>query len=178
LTHLECPVSPDSTALPYNDLVDEEQFGRFRRAFWRTFRDIDTVRLQQWESTRVTLPQLRVLYRLRRHPRSTTVELSRALGITVSTTSGLVIKLVERGLISRSTVADDRRQAPLELTEAGTALLGELGGFGRAYLDRLAAGLGEQLPAAIAGLELVADSADAVRAQDDTPKSFTTEETG
>jgi DNA-binding MarR family transcriptional regulator len=149
--------------------MDDEQLARFRRAYWRAFHDLDNVRLQQWESTRVTLPQLRVLYRLRRHPRSTTVELSRALGITVSTTSGLVIKLVERGLIARTTVADDRRQAPLELTDEGTALLGELGGFGRAYLDRLAARLGDNLLSAIDGLELVAECAESVRAAGETP---------
>src|SRR4051794_34612907 len=111
--------------------MQEELAARFRKAYWQAFRELDTIRLQQWERSRVTMPQLRVLQHLRRNPFSTTRDLSRALGITVSTTSGLVIKLVDRGLVERLSVADDRRQAPLRLSEAGAELLGELKGEGR-----------------------------------------------
>jgi DNA-binding MarR family transcriptional regulator len=143
--------------------VDDDTRARFRRVYWQAFWELDTIRLQQWERSRVTLPQLRILYRLRRRPRLTTVELSRALGITVSTTSGLVIKLVERGLVARSSAAEDRRQAPLEVTEAGQALLGVLSGVGRALLDQVAERLDAELPATIAYLERLADAAEAVR---------------
>src|SRR5215207_7156827 len=106
--------------------MPDDRLARFRNAYWRAFREADTLRLRQWERYRVTVPQLRVLYFLRRHPGATTGELARHLGITVSTVSGLVIKLVDRGLVVRGTLADDRRQAPLRLSEAGAALLGEL----------------------------------------------------
>jgi DNA-binding MarR family transcriptional regulator len=139
--------------------MNSELLARFRRAYWQAFRELDTVRLKQWERSRVTLPQLRVLYQLRRQPDSTTGELSRALRITVSTTSGLVIKLVEHGLVARTTVPDDRRQIPLRLTEQGAALLGELSGEGRAFLEQVATRLGGDLPATVETLERLAVAA-------------------
>ena len=79
--------------------------------------------------------------------RSTTGELAKRLGITVSTTSGLVIKLVDRGLVARGSLADDRRQAPLRLTDEGSGLLGELSDEGRAFLANVADRLGDDLEA-------------------------------
>jgi len=132
---------------------------RFRQAFWRAFREADSIRLRQWERSHVTLPQLRVLYHLRRRPDSTTGELARRLGITVSTTSGLVIKLVDRGLVVRGTLADDRRQAPLRLSDDGAALLGELSDDARTFLEDVADRLGGDLEAVIQALELLAEAA-------------------
>ena len=138
---------------------DDALLLRFRQAFWRAFRDADSLRLRQWERSHVTLPQLRVLYHLRRHPGATTGELARRLGITVSTTSGLVIKLVDRGLVVRGSLADDRRQAPLRLSEAGAALLGELSDEMRTYMGDVAARLGGDLDAVTRALEILAETA-------------------
>lgn len=137
--------------------MSDDRRTRFRQAFWRAFREADAIRLRQWERSGVTLPQLRVLYFLRRHPGATTGELARRLGITVSTTSGLVIKLVDRGLVVRGSLADDRRQAPLQLSEAGAALLGELSDEARTFLDGVAERLGERLDAITQALELLAE---------------------
>jgi DNA-binding MarR family transcriptional regulator len=138
---------------------DDALQARFRQAFWRAFREADSIRLRQWERSHVTLPQLKVLYHLRRHPGATTGELSRRLGITVSTTSGLVIKLVDRGLVVRGSLADDRRQAPLRLSDAGAALLGELSDDSRALLSEVADRLGADLETVTQALELLADVA-------------------
>jgi DNA-binding MarR family transcriptional regulator len=132
---------------------------RFRQAFWRAFHEADSIRLRQWERSHVTLPQLRVLYHLRRHPESTTAELARRLGITVSTTSGLVIKLVDRGLVVRGSLADDRRQSPLRLSEQGAALLGELSEEARGHLTDVADRLGDDLESVIQALERLAEVA-------------------
>src|SRR5438552_340408 len=118
---------------------------RFRVAYWQSVRDSDAVRLRQWEQWQVTLPQLRVLHEVRRHPGVTTGDLARLLGITVSTTSGLVGKLAERGLIERSTTPGDRRQIPLRLSAQGEALLGEMRGPSVAYLDEVIRRLGPDL---------------------------------
>lgn len=146
--------------------MDESADTRFRRAFWRAFHEADSIRLRQWERSNVTLPQLRVLYQLRRHPDTTTGELARRLGITVSTTSGLVIKLVDRGLVTRFSHADDRRQAPLRLSEAGAALLGELSDEMRTYMGDVAAQLGGDLDTVTQALEILAEAAAIERGED------------
>lgn len=135
--------------------MDDSLHARFRQAFWRAFHEADSIRLRQWERSHVTLPQLRVLYFLRRRPGSTTGELARKLGITVSTTSGLVIKLVDRGLVTRGSMADDRRQAPLRLSDAGAALLGELSEETRAFLVDVADRLGPELESITQALEVL-----------------------
>jgi DNA-binding MarR family transcriptional regulator len=139
--------------------ADDAVDARFRKAFWRAFHEVDALRLRQWERSHVTLPQLRVLYQLRRHPSVTTGGLARRLGITVSTTSGLVIKLVDRGLVARGSLADDRRQAPLTLTDDGAALLGELSEETRTHLSEVVERLGGDLESVTHALEILAEAA-------------------
>jgi DNA-binding MarR family transcriptional regulator len=138
--------------------MEDAKETRFRRAFWRAYQEADSIRLRQWERSHVTLPQLRVMHQLRRHPGTTTGELARGLGITVSTTSGLVIKLVDHGLVTRGSLADDRRQAPLSLTEAGTALLGDLSVEMRAYMEQVASRLGDNIDAVTQALEILVEA--------------------
>jgi DNA-binding MarR family transcriptional regulator len=140
------------------DAPPDEAFARFRAAYWRAFREVDSLRMRQWERSKVTVPQLRVLYFLRRHPGATTGELARHLGITVSTTSGLVIKLCDRGLVIRGRGTDDRRREPLQLSEAGSALLGELSEDGRALLGAVAQALGADLETVTQALERLGDA--------------------
>jgi DNA-binding MarR family transcriptional regulator len=143
--------------------MDDELQSRFRKAYWRVLRELDSVRLRYWEQSHLTLPQLRVLFQVRRTPGITTGELSRLLGITVSTTSGLVIKLVERGLLTRTTAPDDRRQAPLALTAAGAEVAGELSDAGRPFMQAVAECLGDGLPRVLEALERLGEAAASVR---------------
>lgn len=141
--------------------MSDDGVARFRRAFWRAFREFDGVRLRQWEEYRLTLPQLRVLYHIRRSPGVTGGELAAALGITVSTVSGLVGKLTERGLLARGTAPDDRRQAPLELTPEGSSLVGTLSETSRDFATQVAVSLGDDLGTVTAALERLAVAAEA-----------------
>ncbi len=150
--------------MPYHWHVNAHDFRRFRRAYTRAARLLDTARLRQWEQSRLTLPQLRVLYQLRRRPGVTTGELARALGIAVSTTSGLVIKLVDRGLVQRATGPGDRRQVPLHLTEPGATLAGELSDVEHGLLAQVAGELDDELDAVTIALERLAEAARRVRA--------------
>jgi DNA-binding MarR family transcriptional regulator len=136
---------------------------RLRGAYWRIVRDIDSLRLKQWEHSQLTLPQLRVLFQVRRAPGITTGQLSRNLGVTISTTSGLVAKLVDGGLMARGSSEEDRRQIPLELTDAGMRLAGELAEVTRPFMERLAEELGDQLEGVVASLEILTAAADRVR---------------
>ncbi len=143
---------------------ETDAFERFRRAYWQAVHELDVVRLQHWERSHLTLPQLRVLFQVRRTPGVTTGELSRLLGITVSTTSGLVLKLVERGVLARTASPADRRQAPLYLTDAGAELVGELSGTAREFLAHVADELGEDLAGVVDALERVGRAAAGTRA--------------
>jgi DNA-binding MarR family transcriptional regulator len=138
---------------------------KFRAAYWQVLRELDSLRLQQWEHFRLTLPQLRVLFQVRRSPRITTGQLSRSMGITMSTTSGLVAKLVDRGLISRGSSEDDRRQIPLELSESGHQLAGELAETTRPFLSAVAEELGEDLDQVVLALESLAGAAARARSR-------------
>ena len=141
--------------------MDSDPFVRFRRAYWQAFRYLDTIRLRHWEQFGLTLPQLRVLYQIRRAPGITTRDLSRAIGVTVSTTSGLVAKLVDRGLVDRASTPEDRRLTPLRLTAAGETLTGDLAGANQEMLLGLAEELGDDMPAVTAALERLAAAAQA-----------------
>ncbi|HLZ69538.1 MAG TPA: MarR family transcriptional regulator [Dehalococcoidia bacterium] len=146
--------------------MDAEQTDELRRLYGQVVHNLDSIRLRQWEELRVTLPQLRVLYAVRRTPGITTGEMARLLGISVSTTSGLVIKLVDRGLLQRTTLPEDRRQEPLYLSSTGEALVGELLAEGRVFLDRVAERLGDDLPAVLAALDRLAAASSAVRSEE------------
>lgn len=152
--------------MPYNlgmTSSDSSTEPRFRAAYWQAVRDVDVVRLRQWEQWHVTLPQLRVLYQVRRTPGITTGDLARHLGITVSTTSGLVGKLADRGLVERTSAPGDRRQIPLQLSPQGEALVGELRGPSVAFLDGVIRDLGDTLPEVTAALERLAQATAAAR---------------
>ncbi len=136
---------------------------RLRGSYWRIVRDIDSLRLMQWEQSHLTLPQLRVLFQVRRQPGITTGQLARCLGVTISTTSGLVAKLADGGLVARGSSQDDRRQIPLELTNAGRVLAGELAEVTRPFVERLAEELGDELEEVVVALEKLTAAADKVR---------------
>ena len=83
----------------------------------------------------------------------------------MSTTSGLVAKLVDGGLMSRGSSRDDRRQIPLELTEAGRTLAGELVEVTRPFMEELAEELGPELEEVVAALEKLMAAAEKVRGE-------------
>ena len=81
----------------------------------------------------------------------------------MSTTSGLVSKLADRGLVARGSNQSDRRQIPLELTETGQELAGELCRETRPFLDEVAGELGADLEEVAGALERLVAAAARVR---------------
>jgi DNA-binding MarR family transcriptional regulator len=171
---------PNSTVMPYNMVMNKTYANlehgpcapvaldeRFRAAYWRSMKHLESLRLRQWEESNLTLPQLRVLFQLRRTPGITTGCLARNLGVTVSTTSGLVTKLAERGLVGRGTVEGDRRQIPLTLSESGQELAGELAAISRPFLDEVIDELGDGLADVVSALENLYAAAERVRRRED-----------
>ena len=74
----------------------------------------------------LTMQQFRVLGQVVRRPGISGNELGGVLGVSAPTASGLVERLVEKGLIARIDDADDRRIRRLHPTEAGRDLMRQM----------------------------------------------------
>jgi len=96
----------------------------------------------------VSVVQLRALTVLDREGTANLAQLAEGMGVTVSTTSRLVDRLVAAGLVDRRTATHTRREIALRLTARGRATLGRyddlrLSGL-RACVDSLPDGAREQ----------------------------------
>lgn len=74
----------------------------------------------------VTMPQAKLLYVVATAGELSMSEIAARLGVTVSTSSGAVERLVEVGLLARSDDPNNRRQVRVSITEMGSTTLGQL----------------------------------------------------
>lgn len=111
------------------------------------------------------LPQLRALTVLERSGPCNASGLAHAVGLHISSTTRLCDRLVQRGLITRETCPDNRREVRIAITAPGSALVNEvwaaraaeLSAALRALEPAQRAGLRELVPALLA---VLADPAD------------------
>lgn len=111
----------------------------------------------------VTMAQMKALYLVAAHGSLHISALAELLGVTLSTGSGLVDRLVDQGLLDRRQHEVDRRHVVASLTPAGGALLermrelstrrvrsmlGELDDADLAALDRILTSFIRQTPVA------------------------------
>lgn len=81
----------------------------------------------------LTMQQVRVLGHVVKSPGLIVNELGATLGVSAPTASGLVERLVEKGLVARADDAGDRRVKRLHATPAGLELMRDMDSmFGRA----------------------------------------------
>jgi DNA-binding MarR family transcriptional regulator len=71
----------------------------------------------------VTMSQAKVLYLVLAEPGLRMSDLAARLGVSLSTVSGVVDRLVDQGLLARSDDPADRRQVVIRVTDAGTTQL-------------------------------------------------------
>jgi DNA-binding MarR family transcriptional regulator len=83
------------------------------------------------------MQQFRVLLLLSTEGPVTHGDLAQALGVGLATVTGLVDRLVSRGLAHRTTDPDDRRVRRVGLSADGTALLEEVGTAGQEVRARM-----------------------------------------
>ncbi len=83
------------------------------------------IRGAKHEAGDLTMPQFRVLLRVRHRPGLSISDLAEDLGLSAATASTMVDSLVGRDLLSRASAADDRRRVEVRLTEAGAEVLAE-----------------------------------------------------
>jgi DNA-binding MarR family transcriptional regulator len=128
------------------------------RALWR---DLFRNPLAEAEASGVTGPQVTLMASLVSRGPMTLTELSRALGMSHSTASGIVDRLASRGLVQRSPDAADKRRTRISVTDKVTRYVRELdaGPSGRLSLALERAST-EQRRAIRKGLQLLRDLLD------------------
>lgn len=87
---------------------------------------VEAVEVRRWGDLGLTISQLRVLHRLHERPASCG-QVAEHLGITPSTATPLIERLVRRDLVERTPHEGDRRVTDLRLSERGRELLEEAG---------------------------------------------------
>lgn len=117
----------------------------------------------------LTIAQLRVLLLMHTEGPVRMSFLASALGIALSTATGLVDRLVKKGLVMRDEDPKDRRVVLCKLSPRGQALADGLWAMGRFKIERLLEGLTpEQLGKAAEVAELLYRSATQENAQGGT----------
>jgi len=85
---------------------------------------IEAVEVARWGDLGLTISQLRVMHRLR-DGRASCGQIAEHLGITASTATALIDRMVRRGLVERGIRESDRRVTDLFLSPPGLRLLEE-----------------------------------------------------
>ena len=89
-------------------------------------RNIHSADLPSWCAVDLTMPQLKALFLARSDTGASHGDIARALGVTLSTVTGIVDRLVEHGLVERRTDPTDRRLSRVVATQAGNDLIDRL----------------------------------------------------
>ncbi len=80
----------------------------------------------EWLEIDLTMPQLKIMFLLNAHFKMRMGELAEVLDKNLSTTTGVVDRLVEHGLVAREEHPDDRRVVIAKITERGKRLCDSL----------------------------------------------------
>ena len=85
----------------------------------------------------VTLPQYRALVILSTEGPQRIIDLATHLGVTASTASRMIDRLVRKRLVRRRQAKDDRRSLRIDLTEAGREVVDETSRRRRIEIERI-----------------------------------------
>lgn len=116
-------------------------------AYSEAMQVMEPIRMQVWEERQLTVSQLRLTYLIRDQQNPSLGDLAERLGITGATMSGLVDRLVRRGIVERMQDSSDRRVVRVRLTEEGEQLSRELQSTGRAFLRHVFGAMGAEASA-------------------------------
>jgi DNA-binding MarR family transcriptional regulator len=106
-----------------------------------------------WTDSGLTLTQLRSLFLIANKGSTNFRKLAEALGVTPSNVTGIVDRLVEQGLVSRTQNPEDRREMTLQATDKGQAVVSNLKEVGIKHMTHILSLLSlEELSALIQGL--------------------------
>jgi DNA-binding MarR family transcriptional regulator len=128
----------------YDDRVDparEAVIARIVATFEAMMHSVASAHAPEFLEVGVTMSQAKVLYLVQAAPGLRMSDLSARLGVSLSTVSGVVDRLVDQGLLNRRDDPADRRHVVLRMTDSGSTqlqLVRELNaGQVRALLSRI-----------------------------------------
>ena len=117
-----------------------------------------------WIDSGLTLTQLRSLFLIANKGSTNFRKLAKALGVTPSDVTGIVDRLVEQGLVSRTQNPEDRREMTLQATDKGQALVSNLKEVGIKHMTQILSLLSlEELSALAQGLSAFIKAADSYK---------------
>jgi DNA-binding MarR family transcriptional regulator len=117
--------------------VRDEAFRLFGRLVTRS----DPGRLEAWADLGLTMTQLRLLFLLRLEDGLSAGAIADRLGVTPSTLTRIMDRLVRNDLVRREEDGNDRRLVRHRLTGEARRTIEEMERFGRARMDRMLAHL-------------------------------------
>ncbi len=129
-------ITNEYSAAPATDDVE-----RVLQGYGELVKILSAARTPELPDSSVTMAQMRVLMLLATGAEARMSELAGALGVSMSTASGLVDRLVDSHLVARHTDAIDRRQVLVSLTADGAAFLDHFQELGLSHLRELLARL-------------------------------------
>ncbi|HEX5480352.1 MAG TPA: MarR family transcriptional regulator [Dehalococcoidia bacterium] len=123
-------------------LSEDETIERVIAEVGRLNMTLEPLRIQAWEAYGVTVSQLRVMHLIRQMGAPSQRELTLALKISGPTLSGMIDRLIQRGVIERRDDALDRRITRVSVTAEGDDVLRALEQAGHAVLGEALAAIG------------------------------------
>ena len=152
---------------------DHELVERFVDASEYLNRQIQSDRLDAWTGLEMTIPQVKTLVLLENIGPMRMGSISHHLGSTLSATTGIVDRLVEKEMVERVSDPSDRRVVICELTPRGTEAVEQLWRIGRERILPVVELLGpEQLAIAVQGLETIREAEQEVQRRSGSAQSI------
>jgi DNA-binding MarR family transcriptional regulator len=119
-----------------------------------------------WIDSGLTLTQLRSLFLIANEGSTNFRKLAKTLGVTPSNVTGIVDRLAEQGLVSRTQNPEDRREMTLQATDKGEALVSNLREAGIKRMTQILSLLSlEELSCLAQGLSAFVKAADSYEGQ-------------
>lgn len=124
----------------------------------RLYRQLRPAR--EWLEVDLTMPQFKVLLLLNSLETASMSQLAASLGVTLPTVTGIVDRLVERGLLVREESPHDRRVVVCRLTARGQQMAGRMQAANRSRMAQMVSTLDSaQLRTVIAAFDLLLTAA-------------------
>ena len=151
-----------------SDTTREEAFRLFGKLVARS----DPGRLEAFAHLGLTMTQLRLLFLLRPADGLSAGALADQLGVTPSTLTRIMDRLVHHDLVRRENDCNDRRLVRHHLTAEARRMIGEMERFGRARMDRILARLGPvELERVVLALRDLSAAMEATEAEEKTKEA-------